>query len=73
MGKIKISEYYAAKSELLNFYANNLPEKGDNVLLNLQMPQYGWQNADIIINDKIKHTIEISWVENNHSTIFCNG
>ncbi len=61
MGKIKISEYYAAKSELLNFYANNLPEKGDNVLLNLQAPKYGCQDVDIIVNDEIKHTIQISW------------
>ena len=41
MEKIRISEYYAAKSKLLDFYANNLPEKADNVLLNLQVPQYG--------------------------------
>ena len=62
MEKIKTSEYYAAKSKLLDFYANNLPEKGDNVLLNLQVPRHGWQSANLIVNDEVKHTIQISWV-----------
>ncbi|MBR4625218.1 MAG: hypothetical protein IKO56_06760 [Alphaproteobacteria bacterium] len=62
MDSIEKRNYYAAKSKLLNFYANNRPEKADNVLLNLQVPQYGWQNADIIVNGEVKHTIPISWV-----------